>query len=59
MQINVKANNRVIINKDVEDFIARGGVITVVKNRKAPKRPTANGKNKGVFNASKIFAVGV
>ena len=58
MQINRKAELRVETQNAVEAFLAAGGKITVVKARKAPKRITANGKNKGAFNPAKIFAVG-
>jgi len=59
MQINHKADIRKATEAAVAEFIARGGSITVAKSRKNPKQSTAKGKNKGAFNASKIFAVGV
>ena len=59
MQINRKADLRAETEAAVAAFLARGGVVTAVKARKTPKAATAKGKNKGAFNASKIFAVGV
>ena len=58
MQINTKADVRVATEAAIAEFLARGGVVTQVKARKAPKISTAKGKNKGAFNPSKIFAVG-
>lgn len=59
MQINTKADIRVETELAIAAFLAKGNVITQVKARKTPKAKTAKGKNKGAFNASKIFAVGV
>jgi hypothetical protein len=58
MQINHKADVRVATEAAIAEFLARGGVVTQVKARKTPKSKTASGKNKGAFNAAKIFAVG-
>ena len=58
MQINTKADLRAETEAAIAAFLARGNVITQVKARKAPKVKTANGKNRGAFNAAKIFAVG-
>jgi len=59
MQIDRKADLRAETEAAVAAFIARGGVVTAVKARKTPKTATAKGKNRGAFNASKIFAAGV
>jgi hypothetical protein len=59
MQINTKADIRAETELAIAAFLAKGNVITQVKARKTPKSATAKGKNKGAFNASKIFAVGV
>jgi hypothetical protein len=58
MQINRKADLRAELETAVAAFLTRGGVVTVIKNRKAPKVATAKGKNRGAFNPTKIFAVG-
>jgi hypothetical protein len=58
MQINSKADIRAETEAAIAAFLARGGVVTEVKARKTPKSATAKGKNKGAFNATKIFAVG-
>jgi len=59
MQINTKADIRAETELAIAAFLAKGNVITQVKARKTPKSATAKGKNKGAFNAAKIFAVGV
>lgn len=59
MQINTKADLRAETELAIAQFLARGNVITQVKARKTPKVKTANGKNRGAFNAAKIFAAGV
>ena len=59
MQINTKADIRTETELAIAAFLARGGVVTEVKARKAPRVKTANGKNRGAFNPTKIFAVGV
>jgi len=59
MQINTKADIRAETELAIAAFLAKGNVITQVKARKTPKAKTAKGKNKGAFNPTKIFAVGV
>ena len=59
MIIDKKADIRTETELAIAAFLARGGVVTEVKARKTPKSATAKGKNKGAFNATKIFAVGV
>ena len=59
MPINTKADIRAETELAIAAFLAKGNVITQVKARKTPKSATAKGKNKGAFNPTKIFAVGV
>ena len=59
MQINTKADLRAETELAIQEFLARGGVVTQVKSRKTPKHKTASGKNKGSFGSKQIFAVGV
>ena len=59
MIIDKKADIRAETELAIAAFLARGGVVTEVKARKNPKAKTAKGKNRGAFNATKIFAVGV
>ena len=58
MIIDKKADIRAETELAIAAFLAKGNVITQVKARKTPKSATAKGKNKGAFNATKIFAVG-
>jgi hypothetical protein len=58
MLINSKANIRTETELAIQAFLAQGGRVLTIRSRKNPKTPTAKGKNKGAFNATKIFAVG-
>ena len=58
MLINSKAKIRTETELAVQEFLAQGGRVLTIRGRKNPKIPTAKGKNKGAFNAAKIFGIG-